>query len=326
MPQSEKIKRVAVTGICGEWGRSLADSFKKKNPFECVLGLDIRQPSFSFPRFRFERVSLHEKEKLKSALKKNRIQAIVHLAFFLKPETSISEALPLNVDAVKNAALCVKELGIEKFILGSSTTVYGAFYRRSESITETAPVTLDRNYSFSFLKAKMEETTENILRGSDVAVVILRRAQLLSSYSPVILPFAANGRPFSPTFLGYDAPLQFIHADDLSAVTQLAIQKKTKGIYNVVSDGTVRLNKLVRTLGKVPIPVSPFAAKFGLKVLSMTGLSGEIAGSVNYFTRPPQCSNEKLKKEFRYTFKYTAEEALVKALKERREAEGSEER
>lgn len=322
MSDGGEIKRVAVTGICGEWGKCLADSLKKKNPFECVLGVDVKEPSFSFRGFEFEKLPLHDKKKLLSALKKRRIQAIVHLAFFLKPETTISEALPLNLEAAKNAAVCARELGVKKFIFGSSTTVYGAFYRRRESLREDAPVTLDRNYSFSFIKAKMEETVQNVLNGSKVNCVILRRAQLLSKYTPVILPFAGNGQPFSPVFLGSDAPLQFIHAEDLSAITRLAIQKKMEGIYNVAADGTVRLSKLVRALGKVPVPVFPFAAKFGLSLLSLAGLSGEIAGSVDYFTRPPKCSNEKLKKELHYAFQYNAEEALADALKNRGQGAG----
>lgn len=317
MPEEEKLKRIAITGICGEWGKILADSFKNKTLFECVLGVDVKEPSFTFRGFQFENLPLHDKKKLLAAFKKRRIQAVVHLAFFLKPETPISEALPVNLEAAENAAACAKELGVKKFILGSSTTVYGAFHRRRESIQEDAPVVADRDYSFSFLKAKIEETVQSVLQGSKVNSVILRRAQLLSKYTPVILPFAANGYPFSPVFMGYDAPLQFIHAEDLSRITQLALLKNTQGVYNAVADGSVSLSRLVRSLGKIPVPVLPNAAKLGLKLLSLAGLSGEIAGSVNYFTRPPQCSNKKLKRDFRYAFKYTAEEALADALKEK---------
>ncbi len=316
MPQKEKISRIAITGMCGEWGKILADALTKKNPFECVLGLDIKEPAFTFPNFHFQKIFLTDKKNLILSLQKHKIQAVVHLAFLISTQTKISDVMQVNVDAARNVAEAVYDLGMKKFVLGSSTTVYGAFLRRKKIIvTENTPVHPNKDYSFAVLKAAVEDAVQYVFDGSrPIDCVILRRAQLLSPYSKIILPFGLNALPFSLTFLGSNAPLQLIHAKDLSALTLLAVTKKANGIYNAVADGAIRLSELVNALGKIPVPVHPLAAKFGLSLLSLAGATGELSGGINYFIEPPRCSNEKIKKEFRYTFQYSAQEAVKQTV------------
>lgn len=318
MPLKGKIKRIAITGVCGEWGKILADALTQRNPFECVLGLDMKEPPHMFPKFHFQKIFLADKKNIISALERYNIQAVVHLAFHITPQTKISDVLQVNVNAAKNVAEAAFELRMEKFILGSSTTVYGAFPGRRRMLTEETPVHPNKNYSFAVLKAAVEDAVRDVLDGTDVSLVILRRAQLLSSYSKIILPFDVDALPFSMTFSGHNAPLQFIHAGDLSALTLLALKKKSNGIFNAVSDGTVPLRDMVSALGKIPVPVHPLAAKIGLSLLSLAGTTGELSDGINYFIYPPLCSNEKIKKTFRYTFRYSARDAVENVLGNKR--------
>jgi nucleoside-diphosphate-sugar epimerase len=189
MPQKEKIKRIAVTGMCGEWGKILADALAKKTPFECVLGLDIKEPSHTFPNFHFHKIFLTDKKNLISALKKYNIEAVVHLAFHITPQTKISDVISVNVEAASNVAEAAASLGLKKFILGSSTTVYGAFPRGNLAVTEDTPPRPNKDYSFAVLKTAVENAVLDALYDTDISLMILRRAQLLSPYSKTIFPF-----------------------------------------------------------------------------------------------------------------------------------------
>jgi UDP-glucose 4-epimerase len=56
---------------------------------------------------------------------------------------------------------------------------------------------------------------------------------------------------------GFDPRYQFIHADDVVAALEFAVENDLHGLYNVAPDGVLALSEVIGLLGKRPLPVLP---------------------------------------------------------------------
>ena len=110
---------------------------------------------------------------------------------------------------------------------------------------------------------------------------------------------------------GSDAPMQFIHEDDLINIMGLFIKRKKGGIYNVAGDGTLKYSEVARMLHKrllkLPLKLLELAISFSW---AMHLQNAAPAGCLKFIQYPPVVSTTKLKKELGYKFQYSSKEAL----------------
>lgn len=314
-----KARRIAVTGICGEWGRVFLNAIKRKNPFEFVLGIDLKPPNIQIQNFSFHQQDLQDNQ-LGKVFKKYAIDTVLHLAFLLRLDTPKKVAVSVNVLSIQNVLSAFIDSGAQSFILGSSNSVYGAYPDNPDILTETSQPRPNKDHLFAVLKRRMEtEVAEVEEKHKDKRFVVLRRGTLLSHYVRPSVPVSLFNSPFSPFFLFHNPPLQFIHEKDLGKITVLALKKPVSGIYNVVSDGHVSYLELIARSGNIPVLVPGTLAKTAAKFLETLGLLTPISGGLDYFMFPWLCSNKKIKQALKYKFSFTSKDAVNAVFNSHRE-------
>ncbi|HXG41165.1 MAG TPA: NAD-dependent epimerase/dehydratase family protein [Dehalococcoidia bacterium] len=133
-------RTVAVTGGAGFIGshlveRLLSDGWRVVciDNFEPFYARRLKQrnlaPVVGHPRFRLAVADVRRKGQLRAALQGETVQALVHLA--ARPGVRQSFLRPLaylrsNVLGTLNVASLCREMGVERLVLGSSSSVYGA--------------------------------------------------------------------------------------------------------------------------------------------------------------------------------------------------------
>jgi UDP-glucose 4-epimerase len=108
-------------------------------------------------------------------------------------------------------------------------------------------------------------------------------------------------------------PFQYIHENDLVEIMYLLMKEKKSGVYNLAADGTLTFNDMIQIMGnwmlKLPYPllyVMNNLMWFG-RVKFMTEFPST---GLKMLVYPWIASNDKLKRELDYTFRFTTHEAF----------------
>lgn len=134
------MKTILVTGSAGFIGWATCRLLLSKG-FK-VLGIDnindyydpkIKELRLSqlkeFPNFIFYKTDIEEIELLKSIFKNNKIDVVINLAARAGVRASVENPwgyIDTNVKGTINLLECAKDFGIKKFVLASTSSVYGA--------------------------------------------------------------------------------------------------------------------------------------------------------------------------------------------------------
>ena len=81
-----------------------------------------------------------------------------------------------------------------------------------------------------------------------------------------------------PTLLGYDPLFQFMHEDDAAAAIVRALERRPRGVFNVVGPPPIPLSIVIREVGRASLPLPGFVytialGRFGLPKLPDGALS-----------------------------------------------------
>ena len=153
-------------------------------------------------------------------------------------------------------AACQKAPGLERLVVKSSSAVYGCRSRDPAMFTEDMDA--KRLPRSGYAKDVLE--VEGYVRGfarrrPDVAVTMLRTANVDRPADADARSRSTSGCPVVPTVLGFDAALQFLHEDDLLGALHHATLGGVHGTFNVAGDGVLMLSQALRRLGRPTIPV-----------------------------------------------------------------------
>lgn len=250
-------RRVLVTGIASTLAGMLARDLERRDDVDYLVGVDVREPQHDLSRTEFVRADIRNPLVAK-VLAATEVDTVVHTSTLAAPSSvgGRTRMKELNViGAMQLLAACQKTETVQKFVLKSSTAVYGSDYSdpalfREQDTPRTAP-----RSGFSRDATEIEGYARSFgRRRRDVTVTVLRFANFLGSQ--VDSAFAAFfNLPVIPTVLGYDPRLQFCHEDDAVAVLRRAVVEHHPGIYNVAGDGILYLSQCIRRAGRVPVPV-----------------------------------------------------------------------
>jgi UDP-glucose 4-epimerase len=252
-PNRPPTRRVMITGVSGYWGTRLALRLEQDPRYEAILGVDTRIPTAGqFRRTEFIGVDVKSPVIL-DILHAQRIDTVVHLALISSVDKE--QVLDNNVLGTRHILAACAEVGVQKLILKSSTTVYGARADNPNYLPESWPLRARPYHPYFRSYLEVERYAAEFLgQYPDVCVNLLRFPSVLGPTADTSLTRYLHERAV-PTVLGFDPLYQVLHEDDVTGAMVSAVERDVRGPVNVAADGVLYLHHIIRMAGKTPWPV-----------------------------------------------------------------------
>lgn len=245
---------VAVTGAASALGRRVCERLRVDPSTADVMALDRRA---SAAGGREEAIVDLLRDDLKIRLQG--IDVLVHLASAFGPALDGDPEVERadDVEMTRRLLDAASSASVRHLVLLSSATVYGAWPNNPVPLTEDAPLRPDPGFAFAVQKAEMERLAGEWRAahpGSTVA--LLRAATPVAEDHPGWLALALRA---ARAFRGPDddAPIQFLHLDDLAAAVVAAVRSALDGAANVAPDGWLtptEFRELAGPVSRVRLP------------------------------------------------------------------------
>ena len=269
---------VAVTGACTYLGAELLRRLEEDPRYSRVLALDIRPPAL-VPGGKVEYVKLDLTQpsvdgELATLLARNRVDTFVHGAFLSHPTHAADWAHELEDVGTMHVLNACAGVEPRRFVMISTTLVYGAHPKNPNFLTEDAELRGHRDSRFVNDKVRAEKQVQRFAREHvDVSTCVLR-------FAPILGPTVSNmytrffARPIAPVMMGHDPLMQFVHEQDAAYALGRAVDSEAAGTFNIVGKGVLPYTTVLALLGRVPVPMPQIIARQLTKVLWATQLVG----------------------------------------------------
>jgi len=308
-------KKILITGATGYLGNFLAEYFGRKGVAVVGLGLE-KQPVANIPNYKLKKCDVRDKAKMRKIFEEEKPTHVIHLAYLMDPlhdkkvEYDIDVVGSQNVLEVSNETSSVKQL-----IHFSSASIYGAHPDNKAWIKENDELR-PADYTYAVYKKLLEEWYEKFNKRDDLKLFTFRMCTAVgpSYYKSGGVVSSLLKAPFSILVGKEDFRAQFIHEDDVKALTEMVVNDpEIEGIYNLAPDSYVTMSDLAKIYKKrlIRIPVwllqGVFWILWNLKIARLTPAMAKLM-AYSIVVDP-----KKLMKKFNYKFKYTTKEAFVDA-------------
>lgn len=306
-------KTVAVTGAAGFIGSRLVERLAQSDHVNRVIALDCLPLDISYPK-----VTALQKDILESTadiLRKYQVDAVVHLAFLLRPGHDRKAAHRVNISGTAQVIDDCRAAGIKHLVYLSSTTVYGARSGTEQPYTEESPLRPVRGFQYAENKAAAELKLRTFaMNNPNSRVTILRGCTVMAAQCNNFVT-EVFFRLASVRVLGADPQMQFIHLDDLLDAFELCLLKSVSGVFNITGEGTVAYSEIASIAGRRAITLPAPLLRAIAWVTWMLRLQNDSpACGIEYARWPWVASNEKLARETGFRPKHTSRETLISSV------------
>lgn len=304
-------QRILVTGVSRYLGGKLAQRLERDDDVE-VFGVDLEEPAYDLQRSEFIRADIRNPLIVK-VVQATQVDTVVHTSVVATPARAGGRAMMKEINVIGAMQLfgaCQKSESVRRFVLKSSTAVYGADPAEPSVFSEgMVPVGSSRT-GYAKDAWEVENYARNFARRRpDVQLSVLRFANFIGP--EIDTPLTRFFRlPIVPTALGYDPRIQFIHEDDAIEILYRAARGDRAGTFNAAGDGVLYLSQAVRIAGKIGLPViHPLGAFVGsfVRQLGIVDFSPE---QLDFLLFGRVADNRRLKEAFGYTPRYSTAEAF----------------
>jgi len=310
---------VVVTGVSRHLGSRMARILSRDASIERVIGVDVVPPREDIGGAEFFRADIRNPV-ISKVLTTTGADTVVHMGVISTPVQAGGRSTMKEINVIGSMQLlaaCQRVETITKFVMKSSSTVYGSGPKDPALFTEDT----EPRHPPTSGWAKDSVDVEGYVRAfsrrrPDVCVTTLRFANFIGpkAATPMADYFAL---PVIPTVLGHDARLQFIYEDDGLEVIRLAALGEHPGVFNVAGDDFLMLSQATRQAGKATVPVfEPLMATVG-SLVKRAGFADFTADQIRYLTYGRGLDTTRLKEKFGFTPRYTTPEAFAEFLRVR---------
>lgn len=265
------VQKVLITGVASGQGQLVARKLLRRPLRYHVVGVD-RSAWEGRPRGVSMAIADLRKRKFEDIIRRERPDAIVHLASVRHFKSHPALRHEVNVNGTRRVLDFALSHGVKHVIIWSSSYVYGALPENPYYMDESFPLNSSRTYPEMRDLAEMDMlATAYLWRSPDIAITVLRPVNVLGYHvRSAIGRYLRNQRV--PTVMGFNPMMQFIHEDDLAEAIVLAIESRTRGVFNVVGPGAVPLHVAIREIGSTPMPLPELAVRPVIQRLFRWGL------------------------------------------------------
>jgi UDP-glucose 4-epimerase len=309
------MKRVAVTGSSGYLGRKFLGHLRQRQDAVEILGIDVRPPaSVAAAPDRFVAIDMLSSD-LTGPLRDFQPDTIVHAAFVLAPIRDREKMRRINVDGCRNVLAAAN--GVERFMLVSSATAYGAWPDNPVPMDETQPL---RASSFQYAADKVEIeclAREFAERHPAIAVSCVRPAIIggagMDNY---LYRFIFNQMPVV-LLDGFDTPVQLVNEDDVVAAMSAILAAGARGAFNVgPPDGCLASEIAAATRRRIlRLPFGLMKFIHGLAWAARVPGHESPAEFLDFARYPWVVAPRRLEQELGFRFRYTSRETLLETIR-----------
>lgn len=253
-------RAIAMTGTGGSLGRRLVAELAEAQHVARVVVLDTVHPGVTGSKVSFYSLDLTQPAvdaRLTEVLEAEEVDTFVHLSSLEGPIHATAWAHELERSGTMQVLHACHKRRIAKLIAVSSALVYGPHRDNPNFLREEHPLRGLHGAPYVAdqmdIEAQIEKWRE---QHPDSVVTVLRMALMLG---PKTQNFVRRylSRTFVPSVLGYDPLVQLVHENDALAALMLAVERDANGVFNIASDGLLRLSTAIRLAGGLPLPL-PF--------------------------------------------------------------------
>jgi UDP-glucose 4-epimerase len=255
---------VAITGASTYLGTELIKLLEADPRYQRVLALDIRRPHLPPDLIKTE----HHPVDLtvptvgsQLATLLHGVDTVVHGAFLSFPTHAASWAHELEDVGTMHVLDACAQVAPARFLLLSTTMVYGPTAGNPNWLTERAPLRGLPGSRYVTDKVRAEaQVARHADQHSETGVAVLRFAPLLG---PTVTSYATRffSRPIAPVLMGHDPLLQFVHESDAVQALKRAVDRDVVGPFNIVGEGVLPYSTVLALMGRIPIPMPHFVAR-----------------------------------------------------------------
>ena len=248
--------RVAVTGAAGSVGATLVERLAGSDEVDGIVAFDVLPVSASHPKVTAFRRDI--REPIADILREHRVDAVVHLAFLLRPGHDREAARRVNVGGAARVVHDCRAADVRRLVYLSSTTVYGARPGAELPYTEDSPVRPIRGFQYAEDKAATERLLEAFAADNPGACVTVLRGCPVMAPGPGDTVTRVYWRLAGVRIAGADPQMQFIHMDDVVEALELCLLEPVPGVFNVAGRGAVAYSEIAPR--RSPAPGAPAGA------------------------------------------------------------------
>ncbi len=306
---------VLVTGVSSDLGGRFARRIASDPQVGRVIGVDVVPPRSDLGSVRFVRADIRNPV-IAKVIAGEDVDTVVHTSV-AESASQVGGRMSMKehnvIGTMQLLAACQRAPGLERLVVKSSSEVYGASNRDPAMFTEA--MSAKRMPRSGYGKDVLE--VEGYVRGfsrrrPDVTVTMLRRAPTVASFTTSPLTDYLRLSP-TPKVLGFDARLQLLHYEDLVSALHHATLAGVHGTFNIAGDGILMMSQLIRRLGRVALPLPPFALSSlgSLAKQVRLGLEDFSPDQVAYFTYGRGLDTTRMRTVLGFEPRYTTEQAAA---------------
>jgi UDP-glucose 4-epimerase len=254
---------VALTGVRSFVGGEVLKRLEEDRRYAKLLAFDLRKPDFPLDKTQFYKLDLTlptADADLAAIMEKEQVDTVLHAAFLSHPTHASAWAHELEDVGTMHVLNACAESRIAKFVLSSTTLVYGASPLNPNFLTEDHELKGHPKSRFINDKVGAEKQVRRFRQENPgVVVTALRAAPTLG---PTVNNFATRffARPVAPVLMGFDPLMQFVHEQDVIDAFKRVIDDDFPGEFNVVGEGVLPYSTILAMMGKFPLPMPHFLA------------------------------------------------------------------
>jgi UDP-glucose 4-epimerase len=290
--------RYLITGGSGYIGSRLIEILGEREETERIVNVDVQPPRRPSPHAEFVRSDVRDSTAIRELLERERIDAVVHLAFILNPIRDEARMYDIDVNGTDAVLRAASAAGTGQVLVASSATAYGAFPDNPVPIAEDWPVRGQPDFSYARHKAEADRVCQLWAAShADRVMTIVRPCIVFGPNVDNYISRTWQNAAFLPVIDGVDQDYQLVHEDDVVAAIIGLVDARAPGPFNVASDGTLTWRESAEMVGVKTRTMSLRA----LRRIYGTAWSLHLPrveappGNLNFIRYPWVVSNEKLK-------------------------------